>query len=46
MKLNFWQIVGILFVVVALIGIAYEKGYFGGDKPIPTTVPSATQPAS
>ncbi len=39
MKLNFWQILGILLAVGALIGIAWERGYLGGT---PATQPSTT----
>ncbi len=51
MKLNFWQILGILFVIGGLIGIAYNKGWIGGGSETapdatPSTLPSATQPAS
>lgn len=35
MKVNIWQILGILMVIGALIGIAWERGYFGSTQPSP-----------
>jgi hypothetical protein len=39
MKLNFWQILGGLLLVVGVIGIAYRE--LGGSK---AETPAATQP--
>ncbi|MDB5326715.1 MAG: hypothetical protein JWM57_2284 [Phycisphaerales bacterium] len=46
MKLNFWQIVGGLLLVLGLIGIIYRE--FGGSAPAttqPTNSSAMTQPA-
>ena len=47
MKLNFWQIVGGLLLVLGLIGIIYRE--FGGSSEPATTQPvtssAVTQPA-
>ena len=46
MKLNFWQIVGIVLLVLGLILLIYRE--MGNDPaPAPSnTAPSATQPAA
>ena len=40
MKLNFWQIVGVVIIVIAVIGLAYEK--LGKSTTPPTTTAPAT----
>ncbi len=43
MKANFWQILGVVLVVGALIGLAWEKGYFGNTPKATDT--TTTQPS-
>lgn len=34
-KTNFWQILGVLLIVVGAIGMAWKYGYLGGTSPDP-----------
>ena len=46
MKVNFWQVVGVVLIVVGVIFVVRRKT--GTDDTVPTndTTPVATQPAS
>ena len=50
MKINFWQILGLILLLLGIIGIAYEK--FGAkagpeqQQPTPTTTPATLPLAS
>ncbi len=35
MKLNIWQVLGVLMVIAGLIGLAYQYGYLGTTQPAP-----------
>jgi len=37
MKLNFWQWIGVVLLVVGLIVYARGKGFFGGTAPVDNT---------
>ena len=46
MKLNFWQWIGVVLLVVGLIVYARGKGFFGGAAPVDTTPTSPQTPWS
>jgi len=29
MKVNFWQIIGTLLIIIGIIGMLWHRGYFG-----------------